>query len=1352
MKTVKRISALMLAIILSFGSLSVPAFASKTEWGPYGGWSAWQDAYVSENNYRKVETRQVDDQPIYATRYSYKTVYHYYRYATSLTGGSSSYGYHASGTNYYQIDLDYELEYAGNYGSYAAYKWWYSKSHWRGVFNCDPFTTQEIASSWQELTGYTKKTQYRYCTRAKTDSYYISYNANGGTGAPATQTKTVVTDINGTTINNATLSSATPTKTYTITYNANGGTVSPASKSVSCTFKNWNTNSGGTGTAYNKGAAYSPNADVTLYAQWTNPTAGTLATPSRTGHRFDGWFTAANGGSQMTSDATVSSNTTVYAHWTANTYTISYNANGGTGAPGNQTKTYGVNLTLSSVKPTRKGYIFKGWGESATDDARYKAGGAFTKNETKTLYAVWQAEKYTVSFDANGGTGAPEPGTFEYDKYYTISKTAPVKTYTVTYNANGGSVSPAQKTASCLFTGWNSLQNGTGKSYAPGAAYTSDSNAVVYAQWRDQAIGELAYPTRTGYAFEGWFTAAWGGTKVTTDTVVSSDVTVYAHWSAERYEVIFHPAGGQCGFSGIHVVYDGLYGELPVPTRTGYRFDGWFTEQSGGTQIKADTTVKITARQTLFAHWTAERYTLLFDAAGGVCGTASKTVVFDSAFGELPVPKKDGFRFVGWFDAKEDGALVQASDPVHRDIGTLYAYWSALQTYIVNYNANGGAGAPPAGVKTETKAYTISNVIPQKTVALEFDAVGGTCDVASVSLKCDFVSWNTAGDGSGTEYMSAGVYTEDRPVTLFAQYRAAAVEELPTASKSGYAFDGWYLNDARLNTGSAVSSNGRYAAKWIANEYGISFRDGGDELGFSSYTYDKAGKLSYGIQPQKEGYHLAGWATAENGPVVYRYDQEILNLSAENEAVVTLYAVWHKLLTVQALSYSFGNSHSAFGYPADYKIPLSSYRYIFGNNVRAQQLFFNDKSQKNRFWSGNCFGMSTTSSLFNAPGSNITVRDFRQSALLVSDLRVEDKNDAASTPFLTFLEGMQISQKCTLIQRDYTENANHLNELCKAVENANYIDELPVIALFGSEGGHAVVGYSVKKVSDTQSNLYIYDCNFPLEDRYVTLTTDADGNYTGWYYKINDRYDWGTEYDGSWISYIPYDHISHIWNNHGDISKIENQSTNILSVNTANFIIRDRNGDAIGQAVDGKFTSFSPDVFEMAYAELGSGAYSGSEVVLPTDRYTIQNLDGAAEGFTLSLVDTDLGVTVTTDAREITLDVADDRDCNAVRVQTIAGDAFDITLRSSANNGYDEVRLTGVSDGSEIFLAEENSRLQVNAGNSTLVSLTVDGRSVIADGNILESNCACGKYHTGPFGGIVKFFHKIVYFFKNLFK
>lgn len=153
-----------------------------------------------------------------------------------------------------------------------------------------------------------------------TTTYTVTYNANGGTGAPAAQTKN-----HGQAL---TLSSAKPTRdnasagSYTVTLNGNGGSVSPASltaaRTTSYSFKNWNTASNGSGTAYNPGASYTADANVTLYAQWDSSTATaavTLPTPTRTGYTFKGWGNSASATSGKTGSYTPTGSETLYAVW-----------------------------------------------------------------------------------------------------------------------------------------------------------------------------------------------------------------------------------------------------------------------------------------------------------------------------------------------------------------------------------------------------------------------------------------------------------------------------------------------------------------------------------------------------------------------------------------------------------------------------------------------------------------------------------------------------------------------------------------------------------------------------------------------------------------------------------------------------------------------------------------------------------------------------------------------------------------------------------------------------------------------------------------------------------------------------
>lgn len=163
-------------------------------------------------------------------------------------------------------------------------------------------------------------------------------------------------------------------------------------------------------------------------------------------------------------------------------YTVTYNANGGSGAPSARTKWHGTNLTLSSTKPTRTGYSFQGWALTKADADNstwyYQPGGTCGRNENLTLYAVWRANTYTVAFNANGGSGAPADQTKTYGVSLTLSSTKPTRT---NYN----------------FKGWGTSASATTVAYAAGGSYTANAGATLYAIW------ELAYakPRITNFVF-----------------------------------------------------------------------------------------------------------------------------------------------------------------------------------------------------------------------------------------------------------------------------------------------------------------------------------------------------------------------------------------------------------------------------------------------------------------------------------------------------------------------------------------------------------------------------------------------------------------------------------------------------------------------------------------------------------------------------------------------------------------------------------------------------------------------------------------------------------------------------------
>ncbi|TVQ41632.1 MAG: hypothetical protein EA384_00035, partial [Spirochaetaceae bacterium] len=270
-------------------------------------------------------------------------------------------------------------------------------------------------------------------------------------------------------------------------------------------FAGWNTAADGSGTGYAEGASYTVDSHLTLYAKWAadtytvnydanNATSGTapevqtkthgvdliLATNAgnlaRTGYSFAGWNTAADGsgtGYAEGASYTVDSYLTLYAKWTADTYTVSYHANNATSgtAPEAQTKTHNVHLTIAtnSGELARAGYSFAGWNTEADGSGvNYPQGAVYWLNADLTLYAKWAANTYTVNYHANNATSGSPPAA--------QTKTHGVDLILASNTGNLARMGDA-------FAGWNTAADGSGTDYAEGAAFTNDTDVTLYAAW-----------------------------------------------------------------------------------------------------------------------------------------------------------------------------------------------------------------------------------------------------------------------------------------------------------------------------------------------------------------------------------------------------------------------------------------------------------------------------------------------------------------------------------------------------------------------------------------------------------------------------------------------------------------------------------------------------------------------------------------------------------------------------------------------------------------------------------------------------------------------------------------------------
>lgn len=279
-------------------------------------------------------------------------------------------------------------------------------------------------------------------------------------------------------------------------------------------------------------------------------------------------------------------------------YTISYNANGGSGAPSSQSKYYGKTLTLSSTKPTRTGYTFKGWATSSGGSVAYTAGASYTANASVTLYAVWQANTYTIKYNANGGTGAPSNQTKTHGTTLTLSSAKPTRASMVDDGV----------TTTYTFKGWATSSAATTVSYTAGAKYTANESITLYAVWS------------------------------TAKTVT-------------QYDVTYNTNGGSGVSSQIKTKGIALTLRSTIPTKNGYTFAGWgLSEDTTTVTYKAGANYTTDADIVLYAVWTPWSHTVQFDLNGGtgtVPSSFTKTTDVDAII-EAGSISKESCTFKCW--------------------------------------------------------------------------------------------------------------------------------------------------------------------------------------------------------------------------------------------------------------------------------------------------------------------------------------------------------------------------------------------------------------------------------------------------------------------------------------------------------------------------------------------------------------------------------------------------------------------------------------------------------------------------------------------------------------------------------
>jgi uncharacterized repeat protein (TIGR02543 family) len=475
-------------------------------------------------------------------------------------------------------------------------------------YNFGGWATQSVGTAISD--SFTVASDTRLFAQWTIANFTLTYNLDGGTGTVDSPTA----------VNYLQQFNLAPAIGFTKTAGGN-----------SYAFVAWSANSA----TYNPGQSYyMPAANLTFTATWTriynvtysfsggsvsSPIAEeqkialdtitvTTTEPTRTGYDFVGWVDQSGETTTAGADYVVrDGHYLFYAQWSAKIYSVVYDGAGGSPAPPQSSKTIGQSFSVGAA-PSKTGYNFSGWFDGTN---LYAAGAPYVTQSSNIIFtAQWEAKKYKVTYDLNGGSGSAG-GSYLYT-YGTSAYLLPTTGFSLTdYSFGGWATAPggpsvgatfAPSSDISLYTIWNIAIYRLTFDAQSGSSESATAKVTI-----GQAL-ILPNATRANYTLQGWSTQPSSGnlTAGRASYTPTGDTTLFAQWALEEFTVTFDGNGGTSDSATAKFIYGSTTPvRLPAASRSNYVFNGWYSAASGGYLIgAAGANFTPTGSVRIFAHWT----------------------------------------------------------------------------------------------------------------------------------------------------------------------------------------------------------------------------------------------------------------------------------------------------------------------------------------------------------------------------------------------------------------------------------------------------------------------------------------------------------------------------------------------------------------------------------------------------------------------------------------------------------------------------------------------------------------------------------------------------------------------------